>query len=138
MGRTTHDGSATPEYLIWRNIRDRCSNPKSKGFAFYGGRGITVCERWRESFAAFIEDMGWRPLSSLTLDRIDNNKGYEPGNCRWATRKEQANNRRTRKDLVFLGDGRPLKDAAAATGIPYQTAYARLRKGWPIERVLGA
>ena len=89
MGRTIHNGSATPEYLIWRNIRDRCSNPNYKPFAFYGARGITVCERWRKSFAAFIEDMGWRPDPSLTVDRVDNDKGYEPGNCRWATRKKR-------------------------------------------------
>ena len=137
MGRTTHNGSATPEYLIWRNIRDRCLNQDYKLFAFYGARGIIVCERWRNSFAAFIEDMGWRPDPSLTVDRIDNDKGYEPGNCRWATRKEQANNRRTRRDTVLV-DGERLQDAAKRAGVSYQTAYYRLRKGWPIERVLGA
>lgn len=135
MGKTTHGGSNTPEYLIWRNILDRCTNPNYRLFAFYGARGITVCARWRYSFAAFIEDMGWRPSPELTVERIDNDKGYAPGNCRWATRKEQANNRRQRTDAVLI-NGRRLQDAAREAGVPYQTAYSRIRSGWPLERVL--
>lgn len=134
--RRSHGLSNSPEYLIWRNMRDRCSNPNYVLFRFYGARGITVCARW-ESFAAFIEDMGRRPNPSLTLERIDNDRGYEPGNCRWATRKDQANNRRQRQDTVRV-NGERLTDVAARCGVPYQTIYARLRKGWPVERAISA
>jgi hypothetical protein len=134
MGKTTHGAADTPEYLIWRNMRDRCRNPKAKGYAFYGARGLTVCDRWAESFAAFIADVGWRPSLELTLERIENDKGYEPGNVRWATRKEQANNRRVRIDRVMIG-GQTLTKFAATWGIPYQTAWARLRKGQPLLRM---
>ena len=133
--------SNTPEYLIWRNMRDRCQNPNYILFKHYGARGITACERWRNSFVAFIEDMGRRPDPSLTLERIDNAKGYEPGNCRWATRKDQANNRRPRVDRVTLVvDGRdlPLTEIARRYGVPYQTMYYRIRRGAsPMEAIHG-
>ena len=88
--------SYSPTYRSWRSMIRRCTDPGLKNFAAYGGRGVGVCERWRKSFSAFLEDVGERPAGK-TLDRLDNDKNYEPGNCRWATRAEQDKNRRRKK-----------------------------------------
>lgn len=84
---------ASPEYRSWQMMKNRCLNPRAHDFVYYGGRGITICKKWRESFEAFLADMGRRPSALHTLDRKDANKNYTPSNCRWATRQEQSRNR---------------------------------------------
>jgi len=92
----THRRSRTPLWWIWCAIKQRCANPRCKDYPAYGGRGITICARWSSSFEAFLEDVGERPSDAHSIDRIENDRGYEPGNVRWATGVEQARNRRRR------------------------------------------
>jgi hypothetical protein len=110
----------------------RCLNPNVPAFKDYGGRGIRVCDRWRK-FENFLADMGPRP-SDLTLDRVDNNGDYEPGNCRWATRGTQARNARGRLLVSYGAQVMNLIDAASQSGLPYSTVATRIHRGWPRDR----
>lgn len=114
----------------------RCHDPNNRDYPYYGGRGITVCKRWLDSFESFVEDMGLRP-EGLTLERVNNDIGYEPGNCVWASRKAQARNRRVCLSLTYKGETKSLDDWSAATGIPYSTLKARVtRLGYTTEEAL--
>jgi hypothetical protein len=93
---STHKLSQTREYKIWKGIVQRCTNPKVKAYPRYGGRGVSICDAWRHSFEEFLAHVGQRPSSEHSIDRIKNDLGYEPGNVRWATDREQANNRHAR------------------------------------------
>lgn len=124
-----HGMDGTPEYIAWTAMRSRCRDPKHKSFHNYGGRGITVCSDWDEDFQAFFRDMGPRPGPGFSLDRIDNNLGYSKGNCRWATRSEQANNVRRNRVYVFMGEGLTISEAAQRFGIKYSTLKRRLDAG---------
>ncbi len=130
--KATHNMTDSREYRAWQQMRERCSNPRSPAFKRYGGRGITVCDRWQK-FEAFFEDMG--SSNGLSIDRKDNNGNYEPGNCRWATRKEQANNHRANRRIEFAGETLTIQQLADRRGLRHDTLSWRL-KHWPIERAL--
>lgn len=115
----------------------RCTLPSQAGYARYGGRGISVCDRWRK-FEQFAEDMGESFKPGLTLDRIDVNGDYEPGNCRWATHKEQQRNTTRNRVLTWGGRSLTVAEWAEELGINRTTIGVRLHRGWPVERVLSA
>lgn len=133
-GNVTHGGSGTRTHRIWKNVWTRCTNPRVKSYKDYGGRGIKVCARWR-SFAAFFEDMGECP-PKMSIDRIDNDKGYEPGNCRWATKKVQANNTRSNRRYTLNGRTQTVSQWAEEIGIPYNCLLYRHMNGWDAETAL--
>jgi hypothetical protein len=122
------------EYICWSGMRVRCSNSKRPDWKDYGGRGIAVCERWN-SFATFCADMGPRPSRAHSLDRIDNDGNYEPGNCRWATPKEQRHNRRDSVTYTFDGFTGSLHDWSQRLGLNSSSLYERIQK-MPLEKAL--
>jgi hypothetical protein len=126
----------TPEYVIWGGMKSRCHNQNHPSYANYGGRGITVCAEWRDSFEAFLADMGRRPSPEHSLDRIDNDGNYEPGNVRWATNTEQSRNRRNNHWIEVDGVRRTLADWAVESGISLHTIKTRLSAGWDPARAV--
>jgi len=129
-------GKKSTEYNIWHNMRARCSSPKNSHYSDYGGRGITVCKEWQESFEAFFSDMGERPMG-LELDRTDNNKGYSPDNCRWATRTQQTRNRRGNVPVEYKGiKYTSVAELAESTGVTYLTLLSRINAGWPVHEAV--
>lgn len=125
-------GKTRPEYNVWMKMRGRCNNPRDLHYGDYGGRGIRVCERW-DTYENFIADMGPRPSDAHSLDRIENNRGYEPANCRWATQKQQQRNRRSNRWFVVDGIRATLAEHCERTGVNYKTAHLRLKQGAAIE-----
>ncbi len=131
----THGLTETVEYRIWTGILTRCRNPHAKAFRLYGAAGISICDRWLD-FANFLADMGARPSSRHSIDRIDNTGNYEPGNCRWATAKEQSNNQKRNVRLTFNGSTRTIHQWSEITGFKAGTIWTRSKAGWSIERTL--
>lgn len=129
-------GGASPEYIVWNGMRARCNNPRNPNYARYGARGITVCERWQSDFMNFLADMGRRPAPWYTLERRDNDGDYTPDNCVWATKQDQANNRRSSRIIAYGGVMRTAAEWARARGISNSTLHARLKAGWTIGRAL--
>src|ERR1039457_4683756 len=119
----------TPEYSSYQNMLARCLNENHSQFVYYGARGIKVCDRWRNSFVSFLDDMGNRP-EGTSLDRINNDGNYEPGNCRWATKVEQAYNRRCTRFLTIQGETLTLAQWSSISKISKLTIVGRIRKGW--------
>lgn len=125
-----------PEYFAWMQAKARCNSPTHQAYKDYGGRGITMSDAWQASFRQFLADMGARPTPKHTLDRIDNERGYEAGNCRWATFKTQHNNRRGNRHLEWRGERHTIAEWADITGISGCALYQRIAKGWSAERAL--
>lgn len=122
-----------PEYDVYRLMLRRCLDPKSKSYQRYGGRGITVCPEWQESFAKFLEDMGTRPLPTDTLERKENSKGYSKDNCCWATRKDQARNTRRNRHVTYKGVTKLLTEWAREFNLDHRLIGNRLDRGWTPE-----
>ncbi len=134
-GHTSRQVGATTEYSAWKAMRQRCENPNNHCWKDYGGRGITVCERWRK-FSNFIEDMGRKPSKNLSLERKENNVGYSKSNCIWASRGVQNRNKRNNRILTFNGKSQTMKDWANEYGLLFNTLYFRVLRGWPMEKAL--
>lgn len=137
---TTHGhaprSGKTPEYSTWKNIVSRCTNPKTRKWEEYGGRGIKVCDRWRESFAAFLADVGLRPSKQHTIERKDNDGNYEPGNVCWATRAQQSRNKRNNRWLTFQGETLCIRDWGLKLGLSRTALNMRIQRGWSVEKAL--
>lgn len=131
----SHGKLETPTYRSWYAMLTRCTNKNTKSYHHYGGRGITICDKWMSSFENFLHDMGERPLKK-SLDRIDVNGNYEPDNCRWATALEQARNTRAVRILHFNGISKCVTEWAEIIGISPKVIYSRLQNGIAIEEVL--
>lgn len=137
LNNKTHGMTGTPEYKAWQSMKDRCENTSNQNYSNYGGRGITVCDRWRDSFENFYADMGPRPDSSLSVDREDVNGNYDPINCRWADFQTQSSNKRNNVRFEVNGEILIKAEIARRTNIPIATLDTRLRGGYSIAEAIG-
>ena len=136
-GHARRIGNRDSEYTCWASMKQRCVGVGSTSYRNYGGRGITICERWLDSFENFLADMGPKPTPGHTIDRIDVNGNYEPGNCRWATYTEQANNKTTNVVVTVNGQSHTVAEWAAIMGVSRFMIYQRITKlGWSPERAV--
>lgn len=136
IAKSTHGLTfKVPEYGIWAGMIQRCSNPNVERYPQYGGRGISVCERWKK-FEHFYADMGSRPTSQHQIDRIDNDGPYSPDNCRWASRSEQARNQSRKRLLTFNGKTLSMIEWSERLCVPYPLLRSRIHRGWTVERAL--
>lgn len=133
---TKHGLSRSPEYVVWKGMRQRCHNPRSMSYVDYGARGITICERWND-FSLFLADMGPRPSMAHTIERLENNGNYEPANCIWATRQQQGKNTRRVRRLLFEGQSISINEIAVMSGYKPKSVATFLRSGRTIEQILG-
>lgn len=131
-----HGLSHAPEYRAWQTMRLRCLVPTNKAYPDYGGRGIKICDRWLNSVAAFIADMGQKPSPAHEIDRENNDGHYEPSNCRWVIRKVNDRNRRSNRLLTFRGKTHPLIEWCEILEMPESTLASRMYEGWSVERAL--
>lgn len=129
-------GAQSPEFRVWQQMISRCERPSARSFPLYGGRGIRVCEEWRHDFAAFLAHVGPRPSDGHSIDRINNDGNYEPGNCRWATAREQSANKRNTTRITAFGETLTVTEWSERTGIPRVTIASRIAKGMRGERAL--
>lgn len=133
----THGESKSKLYGVWCSMRSRCENQNDKHYAEYGGRNVSVCQEWNQSFESF---RSWAYQNGyeegLTIDRIDNNSDYSPFNCRWVDMKVQANNRRSNRQIYFNGETHTIKEWSEIIGIPYKTLHNRIYSGWDVETAL--
>lgn len=131
--RKTHGMTNHPAYAVWRSMQARCYRENHPAFKNYGGRGITVCSEWRQDFSAFWRDMGPTYRPGLTLERVDNDQGYSPQNCVWATTRKQHLNKRTNRRIKTPWGVMPVAEAARRSGLNTSTLLYRLGSGWPAE-----
>src|ERR1043166_5489142 len=132
----THGMTNTREYHSWAGMKSRCTNPRDRAYARYGGRGITVCDAWVQSFESFYKDMGPCPSPKHSLERRNNEKGYAPDNCYWATSTQQNRNRCNTRLLTLNGETKPLPEWAEVLGIAARLIALRLWNGWSHEKAL--
>lgn len=125
---TTHGGYHTPEHRVWASMLTRCTNPKYGEYHLYGGRGITVCEEWKD-FKKFFDDMGPRPSPAHQIDRKNNDLGYSKSNCYWATKTQNARNKRTTVFVEYEGEQKPLVEVAEIIGVDYHALFYRYQSG---------